>query len=47
MPCFIFLGGLLFAEGKWRRSGSGREGRWGAGRSGRSGNCYQDAMFVR
>jgi hypothetical protein len=32
MPWLISLGGLLFSEGKWRRSGSGGEGEregWG------------------
>lgn len=25
----VFLGALLFSEGKWRSNGSGGEGRWG------------------
>ena len=41
------LGGLLFSEGKWRRSGSGREGRSGAGRSRERGNIGQDIMYER
>jgi hypothetical protein len=45
---FIFLGGLLLSEGKWRRSGSGVEGRWRRDWEKRGrGNYSQGTIYER
>jgi hypothetical protein len=50
MYCLVWLlslGELLFSEGKWKRSGVGRDGRWGKLRGMEGGETVVRMYYVR